>query len=472
MRSREDAQRQYVSRDELEDCLEDPRKAWTIAGPDVIVCLKCGEKLKDLGNHVNSKHGMTAAEYKRKPAPGMQIPRYNARSPLSSTNLHDSRSKTAKSLRTVDQLAGHVSPDRLRFHGPKKISLESRLNRSDAMKGKAQPKRWKRTPEGKVATDASIAKLRLAGMKGEDIAQRVGIKGVGVSIRVRLRSMGFPPGRPCLFRYGEPITGRHLRDLCSDFGITRKKLAEKMGVDNSSLYKKSRSDKPLPVRWAERVFRVRQKLAKQSRHQGATKKGGRPPRILPSQRVSICASYRVLVYDLKILQKWLKQQDRDVPRSRVWTWLCERSRDRTIRLLFWPEFIDRFTSDSCTAIAYATPKELAEDFLVEEYKVSVAEIRLILKRGSPKRQAMKRPLEDILTIVAGAKAMSSKDLAKALEESGHAIWKDVTQIKLAKKLKLAGVKPRGVRLPGNKTPNGYYRKDLQRALSSIILPLE
>ncbi len=481
-RSREDAQRQYVSRDKLEACREDPRKARTIAGPDVIVCLECGEKLKDLGNHVNSKHGMTAAEYKRKPAPGGQIPRYNVRSPLSSTNLHDSRSKKAKSLRTVDQLAGHVSPDQLRSHSPQKISLESRLNRSDAMKGKAQPKLWKRTPEGKVATDASIAKLRLKGMKGKDIAQRVGIKGGGVSIRVRLHKMGFPPGRPCLFRYGEPITGKHFRDLCSDFGMTRKELAEKMHMSYANQWGQwSCSDQPLPVRFAKKVLKVRQKLADQYRHKGATKKGGRPPRIFPSQKISICASYKELIHDLKILQNWLKQ-GKDVPISMVWTWLCERSRDGTIRLLFWPEFLKWVTTDSYIDTkqlnhhsggklteTYTLPQVLAQNFLAKSYSVSEEKIRHTLKQGSPKQQAKKRLLEGALTVFNGQDKMSSVELVSAMKESDRSNWKDLTPKVLAGLLR-PSVKVLAVRLPGGRVAKGYKRKDLERALRSIALP--
>ena len=115
----------------------------------------------------------------------------------------------------------------LQSRGPRKVSLEARLNQRDRQKGKGREDLWKRTPEG-VVTDASIAKLRLTGMKGKDIARRVGIKGIRYdAIYVRVHRMGFPPGPPCLFKYGEPITSRHLRELCSDFGMMKKELAEK-----------------------------------------------------------------------------------------------------------------------------------------------------------------------------------------------------------------------------------------------------
>ncbi len=183
LRSWQAARRQYVNADELKACQEDPRKARTIAGPDVIVCLECGAKLKRLGDHVKL-HGMTAAEYKRKPALGRQIPRYGIRSSLSSTNLHDSRSQKAKSLRLADQLAGYFGPPSQRLiqsrspHGPWKMSLEGRLNQRDTnpRKGKGRPDLWRITSEGQVVTDALIAQWRLKGMKGKDIAQHVGIK--------------------------------------------------------------------------------------------------------------------------------------------------------------------------------------------------------------------------------------------------------------------------------------------------------
>ncbi len=348
------------------------------------------------------------------------------------------------------------------------------------MKGKGREDLWKKTPEGKLATDASIAALRLTGMTREDIAQHLGVYGKGAAIGPRLHKMGFPPGRPCLFQYGEPITGRHFRDLCSDFGITRKDVAEEMIVDGGNLGKRICSDDPLPIRLAELVLRTREKLAEEYRHKSATKKGGRPPLILPSQKIAICASYKKLIQDLKVLQKWLKQKGKDVSIPMVWTWLCERSRDGTIRLLFWPEFLDWVTIESYIDTkqlnhhsggkltdTYTLTQVLAQIFLANSYSVSEEKIRHTLKQGSPKQQAKKRPLEGALIVFNGQDKMSSVELVSAMKESDRSNWKDLTPKKLANLLRPLGVTQGGVRLPGNKTPRGYKRRDLEQALGRL-----
>src|ERR1019366_1220731 len=64
---------------ELEECQQDPTKAWTIRGPRVIACIEdgCGELHARLGLHLTKIHGLTPDEYKRKPGFGGTVPRYN-----------------------------------------------------------------------------------------------------------------------------------------------------------------------------------------------------------------------------------------------------------------------------------------------------------------------------------------------------------------------------------------------------------
>jgi len=259
-------------------------------------------------------------------------------------------------------------------------------------------------------------------------------------------------------------------------------MADEMLVKRYNVSKRACSDDPLPVRLALRVLSVRERLAEQSRHQSATKKGGRPLLVLPSERISICASYEVLIHDLKILQNWLKQKGEDVPISVVWTWICERSRDGTSRLLFWPEFLKWVTTDSYIDTkqlnhhsggklteTYTLPQVLAQNFLAKSYPVVEETIRHILKQRSPKQQAKKRLLEDILTIFNGQDKMSSVELVSAMKESDRSNWKDLTPKVLAGLLR-PSVKVLAVRLPGGRVAKGYKRKDLERALRSIALP--
>ncbi len=255
-----------------------------------------------------------------------------------------------------------------------------------------------------------------------------------------------------------------------------------MRLSYSNLVTRSCSDKPISIRFTKRVLRARKELAEQHLHQSATKQGGRPPLTFPSQWISICASYKELIHDLKILQKWLKQKGKDVPISMVWTWLCERSRDRTIRLLFWPKFLDWVTIESYIETkqvnhhsggklteTYTLPQVLAQNFLAKSHDVSEETIKFILKRRSPKQQAMTPLLEESLTIFNGQEKISTAELVSTLKESAHSSWKDLTPKVLAGFLRQVGVKSRTIRLPGNRTPKGYYRRDLVRALRSISL---
>ena len=475
--AKRDAQRQYISSSELEVCREDPRKAKTILGSDRIVCLECGQILKTLGPHIWSEHEMTAKEYKYRWG-------YNSGTGITSETFSKSAAKRARVHLILgptragwlkQQRAGPIArAQEVRLAQP--ASLESRLDRGDKMRGKSQRHLWKRSSAGELITDAQIAQLRLKGMNYKEIWQRLGLN--RTPVRLRLRRMGFPQSaRPCLFVQGAPVTTQYCLDICSDFGRTKKQLARLIRTSYSTVVQSmppSKPGKPVSVNMARKLLKIREKLTTQFQHQGATPQGGRPLRIPLSERVSMWAKYQELVHDLKILQKWDKQQGGRVQIDKVWDWLCERSRDQTLKsLLFWPEFLDSFTTDSC--IDDPSPKVLAQEFLAESYDVSAETIRPVLRRGDPKYQAKARQnqllLEASLTIVDGAEAMASKNLAKALTKSNPATWKDLTQTNLAAKLKLAGVKPRTIRLSGNKTPKGYYRKDLERALKNN-LPLK
>ena len=67
-----------LSAEELQQCLEDPRKAKTIRGPGFIVCLEGGELLRQITPaHLRKVHGIkTLAQYKSKLC-ATGLPRYN-----------------------------------------------------------------------------------------------------------------------------------------------------------------------------------------------------------------------------------------------------------------------------------------------------------------------------------------------------------------------------------------------------------
>jgi len=362
---------------ELEACRGDPRKAKTIRGDDWIICLECGEIFQTLSRHLGPTHDLTASKYRERWG-------YNRRTGLDSKEFRASKSHSARRRGTVE----HLKKNRpLLMRGNKVAArvprLESRLNHGDQWRGKARPGQWKKTLGGKVASDFAIAKLRLAGFEMGQLARRVGLKS-GVPVLWRLRRMGFPSGHPCLFERGEPVSGRALLNLFGDFGKTRKEVAGLLGTDVNLIYyhlSPSRLDKPLSVNLAQKVLTLKRALVGQYRSQAASKKGGRPRMLLPSERADLRRKYADLRRELKLLRGWLQGETGRQSMARVWQWLCEQSRLGVIRtLLFWPQFFrwmeSRYSMKGFLKVAAWVPNEVAIEFLADEIGASFDTIRI------------------------------------------------------------------------------------------------
>src|SRR5215471_173198 len=112
-RAKYDAARQYVSAEELRQCLQDPRKAKTIRGPEFIVCLEDGELLMRITPaHLRLVHGIgSLAEYKAKPC-ATGLPRYNPSTPLVSESLHHKLSESARAAAHTRRMMAD-SPERV-----------------------------------------------------------------------------------------------------------------------------------------------------------------------------------------------------------------------------------------------------------------------------------------------------------------------------------------------------------------------
>ncbi len=384
--SRYDAKRQFVTPEELEACRQDPRKAKTIAGPDFIVCLECGEKKRGLSGHLKPKHNLTPEEYKRKPGSEGKAPRYNAGTSLSSVNRWQRLSRACRRRRQ-----GHWLLPRNRFplaklHAALKkrgLSLETRLNISDRMKGTQHIHQWKKRPDGSLVTDFQIAQLRLQGKEILEISRRFGM--ADMPVIARLRRMGFPGGHACLFEHGEPIRGRHILDLVRDFKKTKKELADRMGRDPAEISHVSLAiSKPLSVSMARQFLSAKRALRSENGGWAAGSKGGRPHSLSPSETRDMVARYKKLRDDLWFLRDWLQTRDGEVETPEVWSWLCKRSRKRSIRtLLFWPEFLrwmEKNYGYFPSLRGDHSPSELAFRFLASDYHTSAKTVkRAVLK---------------------------------------------------------------------------------------------
>jgi len=93
-------------------------------------------------------------------------------------------------------------------------SLQTRQKMSASRQGKALPAK-------QTVPDWPIASLRLEGKEAAEIARRVSPRLSRSDVTVRLQRIGFPPGKPCRFFRGEPVTAKLLRAHYEDLKFLR-----------------------------------------------------------------------------------------------------------------------------------------------------------------------------------------------------------------------------------------------------------
>ena len=375
-----------VTSDELQLLREDPRLARatrdttlsvTCVKGDEIVCLECAAILQTLTRHLGPIHGMTADEYNRKWG-------YNNRTPLTSHSMSTTSSNQMKRRGLSVQFKASRRPFTQPPAHPPKMPLEYKLDCRDKAKGKPRPDLWKKSPDGKVATDFQIAKLHLQGFTRKEIAAQAGLK-FGESASARLQRMGYPNGHACLYLHGGRVTGRSVLDCCEDLRITRERMAEKMRVSTRWVYQHtspSRRDRPLQPLLARAFISGKKSLIGEYGHQVTTPKGGRPPAVLPSERKALSSQYQELRADLWKLRGWIREQEGRFQLPDIWAWICQQSRQGELQTLFrWPQFFDWLVNSySFGSFSDGSwrPNELAIDFLSDDYHVAVDTLKRIL----------------------------------------------------------------------------------------------
>lgn len=257
--------------------------------------------------------------------------------------------------------------------------LEGILNRTDSQRGKTRPTRWKKS-NGVAVTDWRIAKLWLQGTRMRQIAQRTGL-GL-TTVYFRLRRMGFPKGQAAAYLHGERVTAQHFLSLCTDLGLSKRKLAQLVGLSESWTYKRIRAHKagtPLSLALAKRFTVVRSMLVEKYRETSTTPRGGRPSKLLPSDRSGLPRRYKVLLGDLNLLRNWLLGREKRPLYEEMWAWLCEQSRLGRLQTLFsWPAFFEWVRKDYQVGAFLEgdwVPHSLALDFLAESHAVSTETVR-------------------------------------------------------------------------------------------------
>jgi hypothetical protein len=430
--------------------------------------------LKSLVVHLSSEHEMTTAQYKEKWG-------YNRETGLICDSMKPTFGRMARSLRGGVHRDRHRLVKRLLEMLPAarrtKKRLEYRLDRRDKQKGRARPDLWKKSPDGRVATDLEIARLHLQGVTRTKIAKAVGLK-YGESVSARLLRMGFPSGRASIYDRGEPVTGKNLLDLCRDAQWTRTEFAQRLQVSISCVYNRmspSRVTRSLPVEMAKVLLAVRKGFIEDYRRRGATTRGGRPKTLLASEKASLPNNYHALRQELKLLRGWLLEQSRTPDIGKAWEWLCQQSREGRARtLLFWPRFF-RWLKDSLTEGFFLAgnwaPHEVTIDFLAAEYDASEETVRRIIYGPAEERRdgaAWKNEpltvklLNGLRTVFMDRPAISSAELVallNGLKDSSRGQF-SLTQPKLADSLRPLGVRSRNVRV-ADRVVKGYTRKDLE-----------
>jgi transposase len=212
---------EYLSPRELEQCRESPALARRIRGTAVIACLDCGVLLEKLPQHLAAEHGTTSAEYKRR----FGLPKNH---PLCSENFSDR-------MTAIKKASGRVPPVETRFgqaRGPSArqgvqarrewgVSLVERQAKRNRMlteeSRRSHTAWWAKAHKPKLSSEdiLKIVERRLGGQSLKTIAKH--FKVTQSAVARRLRKMGFPAGRECVFYHGEPLTRQHLRLLIQDY---------------------------------------------------------------------------------------------------------------------------------------------------------------------------------------------------------------------------------------------------------------
>ncbi len=240
------AQRQYVSPKELAECRADPRKAFTIRGDDWIVCLECGQLLKQIRGegaaaHL-SEHGLSAKQYR------------DLRGYSKSTGLVCNALAAKK--RTVAAATGNLKPEAGRGHlrPPAKgrvMSREFSLKQADRMRGTQDLDR-----------DTTILRLWLLESRSiEEIAGQVGLSQGRVHVILQ-RIFGMRVKQTVCFAHGQILTAGFVEQIAEAFDLKKKEIARvlKISVDKLQFPVSHRDDRALTPEAANFCLKVEKDL--------------------------------------------------------------------------------------------------------------------------------------------------------------------------------------------------------------------
>jgi hypothetical protein len=232
------SQRQYVTPEGLAECRTDPDRAFTIRGDRWIVCLECGQLLKqirDKGYAAHLKeHGMSVGKYREGPDPAR--PRYGNNRSLICNAM-------AKRLADAVRANPRVVPDRGRKYlvSPakgRKMPPEFSRKLATRMRGQRNTKWLKHVPDVEfvwpwVIGEKTIKEIaRIVSGYSQDITFSSG------GVWVRLKTIVGLPIRKNLASQPDPNSAEKAARILADSGVDDTKLKAEIG----KLCEESRSE--------------------------------------------------------------------------------------------------------------------------------------------------------------------------------------------------------------------------------------
>ena len=212
---------------------------------------------------------------------------------------------------------------------------------------------------------------------------------VGLSLTAlhfRLKRMNYT-GHAAAVLHGEPVGPKHFLGLCEEFGLTPKQAAERIGLSSDWASRRltgNRAGEPVSFEMGKAIIEVRAELKAKFSAQPASRRGGRPSQLTPSEKAELPAKHDSLSGALRKLRTWIQGQDKTaVPESALWTFLCEgfRTGGDLDALRFWPQFFSWVSSNVDTfRSGNWVPHELSLQFLAADYGASESAVYEALHR--------------------------------------------------------------------------------------------
>lgn len=146
-----------------------------------------------------------------------------------------------------------------------------------------------------------------------------------------------------------------------------------------------RADEPVSFEVGKAIIKLRAELKAKFSVQPASKRGGRPSQLTPSEKAELPSKYDALSGALKKLRVWIQGQDKTaVAESVLWNYLCEgfRTGGDFDAMRFWPQFFSWVYSNVATFRSGRwVPHELSLQFLAADYGAGESAVYEALHRA-------------------------------------------------------------------------------------------